>query len=71
MGGVPSRSSLSKVRAGKIPTNPAARGIVPVATAVVWTTIISWGDKGAGRVLDIRNPMRADWIDILQNKGKN
>lgn len=60
IGGEPSRSSLKRVRAGKIPTKPAARGIVPVATAVVCTTIISCGLRGLGSVLEIKNPMRAD-----------
>lgn len=66
IGGEPSRSTLSNVRAGKMPTNPAARGIVPVATAVVCTTMISWGVRGVGRVLEMRKPMRADCIDILR-----
>jgi hypothetical protein len=66
IGGEPSRASVRRVRAGRIPTNPAARGIVPVATAVVWTTIISCGVRGLGNILDTRNPMRADWMDILE-----
>ena len=65
IGGTPSRSSLRSPNAGKIPTNPAARGIVPVATAVVCTTIISCGVRGVGSIREIRNPIKADWIDIL------
>jgi hypothetical protein len=55
------------VRAGKIPTNPAASGIVPVATAVVCTTINSCAVRGVGKSLEIRNPISADWMDILNN----
>ena len=39
IGGDPSRAPVRRVRAGGIPTIPAARCMVPVATAVVWTTI--------------------------------
>jgi len=60
MGGVPSLSSESNPRAGMIPTKPAAKGIVPVATDVVWTTMISWGVSGVPSILEIRNPMSAD-----------
>jgi len=38
---------------------------VPVATAVVCTTIISCAVSGVGNSRDSRNPMRADCKDIL------
>jgi len=60
MGGVPSLSSESNPRAGNIPTKPAAKGIVPVATDVVWTTIISWGVSGVLSIREIRKPISAD-----------
>jgi hypothetical protein len=68
MGGRPSCASFSKLSAGRIPTKPAARGIVPVATAVVWIiTVVCGVDlmREGGRSLDTRKPMRADWRDIL------
>lgn len=67
IGGTPSRSSLSRLSAGRIPTNPAARGIVPVATAVVCTTIISCGESGVGRMREMRKPISADCMDILRD----
>jgi len=67
MGGDPSLDSSRRVSAGIMPTNPAASGIVPVATAVVCTTIISWGERGVGSILDTRNPIKADWMDILES----
>ncbi len=48
--------------------NHTARGIVPVATAVVCTTMISWGLRGFGSILDIRKPIKADCNDILQRR---
>jgi hypothetical protein len=68
MGGAPSISSDKSPRAGKIPTKPAAKGIVPVATAVVCTTIISWGVRGALSIRETKKPMRADCMDILTAK---
>lgn len=41
MGSRPSISCVIMPRAGMMPTKPAARGIVPVATAVVWSTTFS------------------------------
>jgi hypothetical protein len=66
MGGDPSRASSSSFKAGIIPTNPAAKGIVPVATAVVCTTMISCALSGRGSSREMRKPIRADCKDILQ-----
>ena len=78
---IPSRPSSSRViisKAGIMPTNPAARGIVPVATATVWRMTFSWGVNGffigssfgmaAGRVLRSPKPTRADWRDIIDTQ---
>lgn len=48
------------------PKSPTAKGIVPVATAVVCTTIISWALRGLGSILDMRKPIKADCRDILK-----
>ena len=56
--------------AGMIPTNPAANGIVPVATAIDWRTMFSAGPKGVERkgfaALKIAKPRREDWRDIIE-----
>lgn len=58
-----------------IPTSPAAKGIVPVATATVCRMTFSCGvngfdmgkslGKAEGRVLRSPKPTRADWRDIM------
>lgn len=57
--------------AGSIPTKPAARGMVPVATAVVCTTMFSCGVIGVGKKRDSKKPMRADCRDILSAALEN
>lgn len=52
--------------ANGFPKSPTAKGIVPVATAVVCTTIISWALRGLGSILDMRKPIKADCRDILK-----
>jgi hypothetical protein len=57
-----------------MPTNPAASGIVPVATAVVCKMTFSCGVKGAlnsegrrvGRMRNMAKPKSADWRDIIE-----
>ena len=63
-------------KAGMIPTKPAAKGIVPVATAVVWRMTFSCGVNGAwknlgrtaGKTRKIAKPKRADCSDIIDTQ---
>ena len=71
MGSVPSWAMFRSPRAGIIPTKPAARAIVPVATAVVWTTTFSWGVIEEAKARESRKPMRADCKDILQQRPRS
>jgi hypothetical protein len=43
---------------------------VPVATAVVCTTIISWAVSGVGSSRDSKNPIIADCRDILEESNR-
>lgn len=77
MGSRPSSSWFIMPKAGIMPTRPAARGMVPVATAVVWSTTFSAVVKGwkagkrrgkRGPSLNIKKPIKADWSDIMDTQ---
>lgn len=59
-GGLPSFFSFRRPKAGMIPTNPAASGIVPVATAVVCNTTFSWAVNGLSNNAPNSLPISAD-----------